>query len=152
MLESLKGSLTVWHLLRIRDWETWGWKVWKFWGRRQKHCRASEENSNTGTQGEQTRWILREMSQRKGPHWRAPEQTALKKSVVKIKTLLSSERNSNIYLGTRLLSYIHSVFFKVLLWQFYKLILTHSIFTPKFPPSSFTHVQKDLKLDLLGSS
>lgn len=28
----------------------------------------------------------------KGPHWRAPEQKALKKSVVKIKTFLSLNR------------------------------------------------------------
>lgn len=92
------------------------------------------------------------MSQRKGPHWRTPEQKALKNCIVKIKTLLSSERNSNIHLGTVLLSCIHSVFFKALLWQFYKLILTHSIFTPKLPPSSFTHFQNGLKLNLLGSS
>lgn len=66
------------------------------------------------------------MSQRRGPHWRTPEQKALKNCIVKIKTLLSSsrERNSNIHLGIMLLPYIHLLFFKVLLWQFYKLILT----------------------------
>lgn len=93
------------------------------------------------------------MSQKQGPTLEDTWTESIEELYCKNQdSWVQTERNSNIHLGTMLWSYIHSGFFKILLWQFYKFILTPSIFTPKFPSTSFTHFQKGLKLNLQSFS